>query len=101
VLIVSGVAGALWGAGELVVGRGVVVAALADDSPLRAQTLLREGDAVWRVNGRRVSSVEEIDEAIRRTPEGERARLSVVSRGEHVEWPGAVVSEEMRRAASP
>ena len=101
VLIVSGAAGALWGAGELIVGRGVVVAALADDSPLRAQTLLREGDAVWRVNGRRVSSVEEIDEAMRRTPAGGRASLSVVSRGEHVEWPGAVVSEEMRRAASP
>jgi hypothetical protein len=100
-LIVSGSAGALWGAGELIVGRGVVVAALASDSPLRAETPLREGDAVWRVNGRRVSSAGEIDEAIRRTPAGSRASLSVVSRGEHVEWPGAVVTEEMRRAASP
>jgi hypothetical protein len=101
VLIVSGAAGALWGAGELIVGRGVVVASLAPDSPLRAETPLREGDAVWRVNGRRVSSAEEIDEAIRRTPAGSRVSLSVVSRGEHVEWPGAVVTEEMRRAASP
>jgi hypothetical protein len=101
VLIVSGAAGALWGAGELIVGRGVIVAALAPDSPLRTQTPLREGDAVWRVNGRRVSSVEEIDDAIRRTSAGGRASLSVVSRGEHVEWPGAVVSEEMRHAASP
>jgi hypothetical protein len=101
VLIVSGAAGALWGAGELIVGRGVVVNALAPDSPLRAETPLREGDAVWRVNGRRVSSVEEIDEAIRRTDAGARASLSVVSRGEHVEWPGAVVTEESKRAASP
>jgi hypothetical protein len=101
VLIVSGSAGALWGAGELIAGRGVVVAALKPDSPLRAETPLREGDAVWRVNGRRVSSAEEIDEAIRRTDAGGRASLSVVSRGEHVEWPGAVVTEEMRRAPSP
>jgi hypothetical protein len=101
VLIVSGAAGTLWGAGELIAGRGVVVAALAPDSPLRAETLLREGDAVWRVNGRRVSSVEEIDDAIRRTDANRHASLSVVSHGEHVEWPGVIVTEEMRHAASP
>lgn len=100
-LILSGAAGALWGAGELAVGRGVVVKGLSVDSPLRRSTPLREGDAVWRVNGERVSMVEEIDEAVRRTPVGERVRLSVISRGEHVEWPGAVVGEEMRAARSP
>jgi O-Antigen ligase len=100
-MILSGSAGALWGAGELAVGRGVVVRRLSVDSPLRRSTPLREGDAVWRVNGRRVSTVEEIDEAVRQTPAGERLRLSVVSRGEHVEWPGAVVGEETRAAPSP
>jgi hypothetical protein len=100
-MIVSGVAGVLWGAGELALGRGVVVRELSADSTLRAETLLREGDAVWRVNGRRVSSVDEIDEAVRQTPAGTRASLSVISHGEHVEWPGAVVTEEMRHAASP
>jgi O-Antigen ligase len=101
VLIASGTAGVLWGACELVVGRGVVVEALAPESALRVETPLREGDAVWRVNGRRVSSAGEIDEAIRRTPAGVRASLSVVSRGEHVEWPGPVVTEELKRLASP
>lgn len=107
-LIASGSAGALWGAGELVAGRGVVVASLAPDSPLRTGTPLREGDAVWRVNGRRVTSVEEIDEAIRRAHAGERVSLSVISNGEHVEaqgesgvWRGVTVTEEMRRAPSP
>lgn len=100
-LIASGTAGVLWGAGELLLGRGVIVSALGADSPLRAETLLREGDAVWRVNDRRVASVEEIDDAIRRTPVGARASLSVISHGEHVEWPGAIVREEMRRAPSP
>jgi hypothetical protein len=100
-MILSGSAGALWGAGELAVGRGVVVKGLSVDSPLRRATPLREGDAVWRVNERRVSTVEEIDEAIRRTPSGERVKLSVISHGEHVEWPGAVVNEEMRASTSP
>lgn len=100
-MIISGAAGALWGAGELAVGRGVVVKGLSVDSPLRRATPLREGDAVWRVNERRVATIEEIDEAIRRTPAGERVKLSVISRGEHVEWPGAVVTDEMRAAASP
>ena len=100
-LVVSASAGALWGAGELAAGRGVVVRRMSVDSPLRRGTPLREGDAVWRVNGGRVSSVGEVDEAIRRTPAGARASLSVVSRGEHVEWPGAVVTEEMRAAPSP
>src|ERR1044072_4518439 len=100
-MILSGSAGALWGAGELAVGRGVVVQRLSVDSPLRRATPLREGDAAWGGDERRVSSVEEIDEAIRRTPVGERVKLSVISRGEHVEWPGAVVTEETRAAPSP
>jgi O-antigen ligase len=100
-LILSGSAGALWGVGELILGRGVIVRSLSVDSPLRKTTPLGEGDAVWRVNGRRVSSVDEIDELIRQTPTGERIRLSVISRGEHVEWVGAVVTEELRRAPSP
>ena len=64
VMIVSASAGVLWGAGELFVGRGVIVKELRSDSPLRGATPLREGDAVWRVNGRRVSSVAEIDEVL-------------------------------------
>lgn len=100
-MIASGAAGVVWGAGELLVGRGVVVRELSTDSLLRAGTPLAEGDAVWRVNKRRVASVEEIDEAIRQTPAGGRASLSVISRGEHAEWPGAIVSDEVRRAPSP
>jgi O-antigen ligase len=48
-----------------------------------------------------VSSVEEIDEAIRRTPTGGRVLLSVVARGEHVEWPGFVATDELKGRASP
>src|SRR5436190_17967989 len=101
VMIVSASAGVLWGAGELFVGRGVIVKELRSDSPLRGVMPLREGDAVWRVNGRRVSSVAEIDEGLRRTPAGTPVKLSVISHGEHVEWPGLIVTEELRGAPSP
>lgn len=101
VMIVSASAGVLWGAGELLIGRGVIVKELQSDSPLRAATALREGDAVWRVNGRRVSSVAEIDQVIKSTPAGTPVKLSVISHGEHVEWPGLVITEAMQRAPSP
>ena len=100
-MIASAVAGVLWGAGELVIGRGVRVVELSANSSLRLDTPLREGDVVWRVNGQRVSSVAEIDALIRSTPAGQRARLSVISRGEHVEWPGVVVTDSLRREPSP
>jgi len=100
-LIASASAGVLWGAGELILGRGVIVSELSDNSSLRLDTPLQAGDVVWRVNGQRVSSSAEIDELIRATPPGQRARLSVISHGEHVEWPGVLVTEEMRHAVSP
>jgi len=100
-MIASGAAGVLWGAGELLAGRGVVVASLREDSPLKGASPLAAGDAVWRVNGRRVSTVEEIDALIRSAPSGERLRVSVVSRGEHVEWAGGEVTETARLGESP
>ena len=85
-MILSAAAGVLWGAGELILGRGVIVSTLAPDSPLRSATLLTEGDVIWRVNNTRVSTVDEINDGIRRTCAGCPLRLSVISRGEHAEW---------------
>ena len=100
VLIASGVAGVLWSIGEIAIGRGVIVSAVGAGSPFRA-TPLQAGDAIWRVNGARVSSVEEIDEALRQAPPGEVIRLSVISRGEHVEWQAPPAGEELKGAPSP
>ncbi len=99
-LILSASAGVLWGAGELILGRGVIVSSLAADSPLRKTTLLTEGDAIWRVNNRRVSSVDEINDAITKTCSGCTLRLSVISRGEHAEWTATLPSGAMN-AANP
>lgn len=100
-MIASGVAGVVWSACEVAAGRGIVVEQIATDSPFRDSTLLQTGDAIWRVGGRRVGSVAEIDEAMRRAAPGERVSLSVVSRGEHVEWTGPVVTDEVKTRASP
>jgi hypothetical protein len=91
----------LWGVGELARGRGVVIEGIADDSPLRGAVELQAGDCVWMVNDRRVRSVAEIDEAIRKLPVGERLRLAVIARGEHVERKGPPVTESLKSAASP
>ncbi|HEX8161546.1 MAG TPA: O-antigen ligase family protein [Pyrinomonadaceae bacterium] len=91
----------LWGAAELVVGRGVVVEEISADSPLRAAPGIEAGQCVWRVGGRRVGSVAEIDEAIRRAPAGSRPSFSIIARGEHVERAGAVVTEEWKSRPSP
>ena len=92
---------ALWGVGELARGRGVVIERIADDSPLRGTTELQPGDCVWMVNDRRVRSVAEIDEAIRKLQTDERLRLAVIARGEHVERKGPLVTESIKSAASP
>jgi hypothetical protein len=100
VLLLSGVVGSCWSVVAVLRGRGVVVEAMTADSPYQA-TLLRPGDAIWRIGGRQVSSVAEIDEAIRRAPAQKELSLSAVSRGEHAEWAGILVTAEMQQRASP
>ncbi len=99
-MIASGVAGSLWSVVEIACGRGVVISEMANESPLREKPLAA-GDAIWRVGGRRVSNVGEIDEAIRQARTGETLPVSFISRGEHGEWPGFVVTDELKARASP
>jgi len=100
-LVASGVSGALWSVAEVARGRGVCIEALADTSPLLAVRDLRPGDCIWRVNRHRVASVPEIDDALRATPPDTPLALSVISRGEHVEWTGPLLTGEIKFAPSP
>jgi len=100
-LVASGVAGALWSIAEVARGRGVCIEALADTSPLLTVRDLRPGDCIWRVNRRRVASVPEIDDALRATPPDTPLALSVIARGEHVEWTGPLLTDEMKSAPAP
>jgi hypothetical protein len=98
-MIVSGVAGVAASAFDLVRGRGVMLEELSPESPFH-ELQMGPGDAVWRVRGARVRSVEEIDEAIRRAGTGESLPVSVIIGGEHGERVIAI-TDEMKARASP
>ncbi|MGI9107929.1 MAG: O-antigen ligase family protein [Pyrinomonadaceae bacterium] len=101
-MIASGAAGALWSISEVARGRGVIIDEIAPDSPLRHPSLrVAAGDCLWRVNGRHIDSVAEIDEAIRRTPTGAQLKLSLFSQGEQVERAGLIVTGEIKARPSP
>lgn len=99
-MVFSGTVGTLVGVGDLLRGRGVVVNTIAADSPLR-QAHVESGDAIWRINGRRVYSTSDIDEAIKATPPETKLTVSLISRGEHVERPNLVLNERMKQKDAP
>ncbi len=100
-LLTSGCAGVLWSIIETVRGRGVVIETITPDSPLRATTQLQPGDAVWRVNNQRVNSPAELAAEIKRAPTGAPLRLSVITHGEHAEWTGPSVTDELKNLSPP
>lgn len=99
VMILSGVAGSIYSIYDLLRGRGVIVETVSIDSPLRMS--VAPGDAVWRVDGRRVYSIDEIERAIKTIPSGASLRLSVITRGEHVERTGLEVTDQLKQRDAP
>jgi uncharacterized membrane protein YbaN (DUF454 family) len=100
VMILSGAAGTVYSVYDLARGRGVVIDFVAPESPLQALHI-RAGDAIWRIGGRRVYSVADIDQAIKSSPEQVRLSVSVISQGEHLERPGLVVTDTIKKRPSP
>ena len=100
ILLVSGVTGTLYSVFDLIRGRGVIVNTISDDSPLR-QAHVEAGDAVWRINKIRVYSTGDIDAALKAAPTNTSLTVSVISRGEHAERPGLVVTEAVKKRGSP
>jgi hypothetical protein len=99
-MIVSGVAGVAESVVDLARGRGVMIDELTLESPFH-ELQMGTGDSVWRVNQERIHSIEEIDEAIRRTPTGTRLPVGIIKKGEHGDRPGFIVTEEMKARPSP
>ncbi|HEX7771461.1 MAG TPA: PDZ domain-containing protein, partial [Pyrinomonadaceae bacterium] len=85
-LIFSGSIGALFSAFDLLRGRGVVVESIATGSPFE-QVGVQPGDTIWRVGGRRVYSVEDIERELSRVPLNTAFNVGIISRGEQVERP--------------
>lgn len=100
-MIASGVAGLFWSVAELARGRGVRIEEMSPESPFRL-TPVQVGDAVWRIGRKRVSSVAEIDEAIREAQRaGTQPSVSFITQGEHAEWPALPLAEDISARPSP
>lgn len=99
-MILSGVAGTAYSLYDLARGRGIVVESISAESPFQL-VHVAPGDAVWRVAGRRIGSVAEMDQIIGDAPAGANLTVSVISLGEHVERPGLIVSEATKARPSP
>ena len=89
-LIFSGSVGALYSAFDLLRGRGVVVESIATGSPFQ-QVGVQPGDTIWRVGGRRVYSVDDIERELTRAPLNTAFNVGIISRGEQVERPLTIV----------
>lgn len=83
-LILSGTAGALYSAFDLLRGRGVVVESIAPGSQFN-QIGVKPGDTVWQINRRRVYSTTDIDRIMAETPPNTPLTAGIISRGEQVE----------------
>ena len=100
IMILSGSVGTIYSLHDLVRGRGVLIESISNESPMQSLQL-RGGDAIWRVAGRRIYSVNDIDEVIRNSPSGTQLSVSVISQGEHIERPELVVTDAIKRRPSP
>ena len=100
VLILSACAGSLYSVYDVIRGRGVIISAIADDSPFRMLDL-RPEDTVWRVAGKRVYSLEDMNAILRSQPENSIVSVSVISRGEHVERQGLLISPPLHAKTNP
>ena len=83
-LVVSGSAGALYSAFDLLRGRGVVVESIADGSPLH-QVGIRPGDTIWQINRSRVYSTTDIDQKLAQTAPNTPVVVGLITQGEQVE----------------
>jgi hypothetical protein len=83
-LIVSGSAGALYSAFDLLRGRGVVVESIAADSPFN-QVGIRPGDAIWQINRHRIYSTADLDRILSETAPNTTLSASIITQGEQVE----------------
>ena len=83
-LIVSGSAGALYSAFDLLRGRGVVVETITPGSPFNLAGI-RPGDTIWQINRRRIYSTTDIDQILSQTTPNTPVSAGLISQGEQVE----------------
>jgi O-antigen ligase len=98
-MIVSGLAGVGYSLIEKGLGRGMIITAIEDNSPLRT-TYLQPGDVIWMIGRNRVSSLEEADRIIRESPTGATYVIEALQNGDPAPV-SLVVTDEMKGQANP
>ena len=91
-LILSGSAGAVYSAFDLLRGRGVVVEQIASNSPFR-QVGIEPGDTIWQIDRQRVYSVADIEATLKNVPPNTPVAVGIITRGEQVERPGLLAPQ--------
>jgi O-antigen ligase/polysaccharide polymerase Wzy-like membrane protein len=98
-MIVSGLAGVGYSLIEKGLGRGMIITAIEDNSPLRT-TYLQAGDVIWMIGRSRVSSLEEANRIIRESPTGATYTIEALQNGDPAPAP-LVITDEMKSRANP
>jgi len=98
-LIVSSLVGVGFSLTEKVLGRGMIVTAIEADSPF-AGSRLQPGDVIWMVGRRRVSSLEEAADIIRRHRAGQILGVEALHAGDPVPIT-LEVTEELKTRPNP
>jgi hypothetical protein len=98
-MVVSGLVGVGYSLMEKTLGRGMIITAIEDNSPLRTSYLL-PGDAIWMIGRQRVNSLEEANRIIRESPAGAKYDIEALHDGDAAPAP-LVVTDEMKSRANP
>src|SRR5262245_53862673 len=98
-MIVSGLLGVGYSLMEKGLGRGMIITAIEDNSPLRT-TYLLPGDVIWMIGRHRVNSLEEANRIIRESPTGATYTVEALRNGDPAPAP-LVVTDEMKSLANP
>src|SRR5262245_57708792 len=98
-MIVSGLAGVGYSLMEKGLGRGMIITAIEDNSPLRT-SYLRPGDVIWMIGRHRVNSLEEANRIIRESTTGVTYTIEALRDGDPAPAP-LVVTDEMKSRANP
>ncbi|HEU0177385.1 MAG TPA: O-antigen ligase family protein [Blastocatellia bacterium] len=99
-MIVSGLVGVGYSLMEKSLGRGMIITAIEDNSPLRT-SYLQEGDVIWMIGRHRVDSLEEANRIIREAPAGATYTIEALREGDPPATAPLVVTDEMKSRANP
>src|SRR5262245_15210162 len=98
-MIVSGLVGVGYSLIEKGLGRGMIITAIEDNSPLR-KTYLQPGDVVWMIGRDRVDSLEEANRILRDSSTGATCVIEALHNGDPAPVT-LVVTDEMKGQANP